>query len=229
MEYILITTTAMILAAFSASAADSDKMEVKFSDGKSYKVGTLDLISEQIKESDPKEFANKVSERVLAILQASADENEKEKRLISLFQNHVDTEWMAHFVLGRYTKTADDSQLGKFNDLYKDYMLNSYVPRFKSYSGQGFEVLRVQDSAGDKHVAQMKIKQKDPSKPDIRVDYVFHQDAKGNFKIIDIIGEGVSLISTQRSDFGGIISKDGMDKFLEVLGTKVSAIKGNKA
>ena len=53
-------------------------------------------------------------------------------------------------------------------------------------------------------------------------------DQDGNFKITDFIGEGVSLIMTQRNDFNAILDQKGVDGFLNFLSDKVKELKSKK-
>ncbi len=39
----------------------------------------------------------------------------------------------------------------------------------------------------------------------------------GNYKIIDVLVEGVSLVTTQRSEFSSVVTRDGIDGLLAVL------------
>ena len=52
------------------------------------------------------------------------------------------------------------------------------------------------------------------------VSYKVKQAEKGAFKIYDITAEGVSMITTQRSEFGSILSRDGMEGLIYKLEQK---------
>ena len=47
------------------------------------------------------------------------------------------------------------------------------------------------------------------------------------FKIVDIVGEGISFSATQRTEFYYIIKNNGIDKFLEILNQKVIKLKNS--
>ena len=48
------------------------------------------------------------------------------------------------------------------------------------------------------------------------------RNSKGAWAVYDVVIEGVSLISTYRSSFGTIVSKDGVDGLLQQLEEKVN-------
>jgi ABC-type transporter MlaC component len=46
--------------------------------------------------------------------------------------------------------------------------------------------------------------------------------------LVDVVGEGISMIATQRSDFGGLLSRKGVDYFNEKLEKKVNKLMAGK-
>jgi len=184
-------------------------------------------VAVQPTEVEAEAFVVDISNQVLSILEDKAsDESVREEKLTTLFNAYVDTRWMAYFVIGRYRKQMSDEQLSKYLNLYHDYLVGSYVPDFKKYDGQAIEVLRVQKESKREYTVQIAVQQSD--KPSVRVDYRIRTTKNGAFKIIDIVGESVSLITTQRSDFAGLISRKGVDYFLEKLESKVSSMAEGK-
>jgi len=166
------------------------------------------------------EFVKDLGDKVLAIIKNKKfNDSKKEAELISLFEQHVDTKWMSNFVLGRYSRSATKEQLEEYQKLYHTYLIYSYVPKFKRYTGESFYIIKVDDNGDDEYMVRSKL-ERSPSEPEVRVDYRLYQNGSG-FKVRDIVGEGVSLINTQRSDFGGMISQKGMGYFIEKLEFKV--------
>lgn len=171
-----------------------------------------------------KKFVQDISTEVLGLLKSdTTSDKEKADKLINLFEAYVDTKWMGKFVLGQYYRTAEPAQLERYFSLYHHYLIHSYVPKFREYAGESFEVLRITDKGEGQFIVQTKLALADSSQ-DIRVDYRLREE-NGTFKIIDIKGEGISLITTQRSDFGGLISRKGLDYFMDKLQGKVDALK----
>lgn len=167
-----------------------------------------------------KEYLDKTSQKAIAVLKSSDADKEKATQLEKIFTENTDTQWMANFVIGRYIRDAKPEQKTKYFDLYKKYLINSYVPKFKQYTGQDFKIGSVSDAGKGEFIAKTTIKSDKSATGDILVDYRLIKSGS-SFKIVDIIGEGVSLITTQRSDFGGLISQKGFDFFLEKLEEKV--------
>lgn len=180
--------------------------------------------SNPAEEQEARDFVSKISDDVLAIVRNSglSDAN-KEETLVNMFKQHVDTDWMGQFALGKYFRQANDEQKKRYLGLYHEYLLRSYVPRFREYTGGDFEIQRVNPSGTKAYNVQSLIKGSGGD-PDIRVDYTIKKNGVDYFRIVDIKGEGVSLIATQRSDFAGLISRKGFDFFLDKLQEKVNKL-----
>lgn len=193
-----------------------------FSAGVSYSSG------EGQQEQNPGEaevFVNDISEQVLSIIKdSSISDEEKEKQLRDFFEKYVNTGWMGKFVLGRYYRAASESEISYYNQLYHEYLMYSYVPKFREYKGTEFYITKVIPLEDGESMVQTEVRGIKDS-PDVRVDYRIRKDGDGFYKVIDIVGEGISLITTQRSDFGGLISQKGVSYFLDMLEKKVKAKK----
>jgi phospholipid transport system substrate-binding protein len=185
---------------------------------------TLVLLSQVGWASAPnaKAYVENLSTEVISLIKSKASDKEKEQKLSSIFENSVDTEWMGRFVMGQNFRKMTDDQKKRYFGLYKQYLVQSYVPRFKEYTGEKIKINGLKEN-GEEYFVQTEIVHPN-GEPSTLVDYRLRKEGD-EYKIIDIIGEGISLITTQRSDFGGIITQQGVDKFLEKLQAKVENYK----
>ena len=82
-----------------------------------------------------------------------------------------------------------------------------YVNRFEKYSGETLTVTKtVVKKAGDV-IVFTQISRSEGVKP-INVDWRVRTD-KGEYKIVDVIVEGISMGQTQRSEFASVIRQTG--------------------
>ena len=62
---------------------------------------------------------------------------------------------------------------------------------------------------------------KDPERPDIKIAFKVRKDKRTNkWRAYDMVAEGISLLSSKRSELEAILRKDGLDKVIEVLNKK---------
>lgn len=182
-------------------------------------------ISANAGENDAKAYVQGVSNRVLDIISnQKLEQGEKQKKLVTVFEQTVDTKWIGRFVLGRYYNTATPAQKKAYDDVYREFLIRSYVPRFKEYKGQKFTLAETRKEGKDEYLVKTLITS--ASEAPIRVDYRVRETG-GTFKVSDIISEGVSLINTQRSEFGSVVSREGMDYLVEKLKERLEKLKAN--
>ncbi len=178
--------------------------------------------------STPKEYATSVADQVVSIIESKGTDEAKEQRLISLFKQNVDTNWMGKFVMGRYFRQADKKLQNRYLGLYADYVIYSYIPKFRLYAGERMQVTQVIDDSEGFYTVKSVLNTKASSTGKVFVDYKLKKSA-GAFKIVDVIGEGVSLINTQRSDFSTLLSEMGVEGFVNRLEEKVKVLKSTPA
>ncbi len=170
-----------------------------------------------------KNFVVGISDKVFKVMNSQTFSAEKKESVLAdIFNKYVDTKWMGTFVLGRYMQQLSPEQKKHYLELYHDYMIHSYVPRFRDYTGRDYEILRTEEKTNGEVVVQVRLKSMKGSEPDVNAYYRLHK-TDGTYKVIDFSGEGVSMITTQRSDFGGMISQKGVEHFLERLEAKVKS------
>lgn len=168
-----------------------------------------------------KNFIRSVSENTIKIISSSKEKNsDKEKKLIKMFKASVDTNWIAKFALGKHWRNANKEQQEKYIKLYEKFLISKYVPKFKEFTNQNFTINKSIDQDDSEYMVLTKIIQ--PDGPSINVNYKVRQYGKNDYRIFDVIAEGISLISTQRSDFNSVVTKKGLNKLITILEKKTS-------
>ena len=109
-----------------------------------------------------------------------------------------------------------DHEKQDYLNAYKHYLIKTYVPRFKEYNNQSIKIVNTKDIGNGQYIVSTQITSKDSEKHTINIGYRCKQEGD-NFKIRDIIGEDVSLIATQRSEFSSVIGNGGIEKLIKTL------------
>ena len=126
-------------------------------------------------------------------------------RFRNLYKKDFATNAIARFVLGPYWKKSSEEDQKTFAKLLEDYVVVSYAPKWKHYSGETFSVY---DSIRDS--SQIILVRSDVTPNEgtpIKLDWRVRND--NPFRIYDIAVEGVSMIVTQRSEFMSVIKNGG--------------------
>lgn len=146
---------------------------------------------------------------------------ERQARFRALLEKKFDMAAISRFVLGRYWRTASEAQRAEFQRLFEDFIVASYSARFGEYRGDAFRVVGSTVDDGGVTIVHSRINMP-ASSEQVRVDWRL-RDRNGDFAIVDIVVEGVSMAVTQRSEFASVIqSRGGVDGLIDALRTKNS-------
>ncbi|MES2961475.1 MAG: ABC transporter substrate-binding protein [Pseudomonadota bacterium] len=185
-------------------------------------ISTPALSEDTIQTIEVKSYVEDIGNKIIKIAAEKGSESKKRDKIISVINGAIDADWLARFVLSRNYKTSTDAQKERFTKLYRDFMINTYGPKFKNYNGKKFTVNDVTEQNGF-YIAKAEFLPRDSNTP-ISVNFRV-KERNGKLMILDFIAEGVSLIETQRSEFNSAISQKGMDQFLDDLEERVKQLK----
>ena len=164
---------------------------------------------------------------VLAALQETGMSSEQRRTQIEdIVYARFDFTTMSKLVLARNWKKFDDVQRAAFVDEFKSHLSRSYGTRIERYEQEEVDVLRErEEKRGDVTVLTViRGGQFDNAEVNYRM-----RDRDGTWRVIDVIIEGVSLVSNFRSQFKDIISKEGADGLIAKLREKNEAHGGARA
>lgn len=172
------------------------------------------------KTMPPDELIKQTTEKVLKLLKEHQSELKAHPARIynqvkSIVIPHFDFQLMSRFVLAQNWRQANPEQRQRFVKEFRRLLVQTYGYSLSQYSGQTVSFSGMQtSSSGDRTIVKTVIKQ--PSGPDIPVDYRLHKTA-GEWKVYDVILDGVSLVQNYRSSFRAQIGREGLDRFLDEL------------
>ncbi len=157
-----------------------------------------------------------------SITSTSLSADQKRATLRTLFEKSVDIDWISKFVLGQYWRTATPAQKAEYQKYYKDFLVKNYTTNFQSFENTTFLVTHADngDEAGE-YVLTMTLKR--PGYEDIHMVYNVREKGDG-YRVYDFTVEGVSLITSQRSEFSSVISRQGMDYLIAQIKQKAEAV-----
>jgi len=150
---------------------------------------------------------------------ASIPKEKKQATIEKLFKENLDFAWVGKFVMGRFWREATDDQKTRYLETYKNFLTKHYTSRFSEYTSGSFKVTDSKEiERGDSQVT-MEIVSDEKGAAPVVIDYKIHK-VNGAFKVYDIIVEGVSLITTQRSEFGAVLDRSGIEGLISQLAAK---------
>jgi phospholipid transport system substrate-binding protein len=155
---------------------------------------------------------------VLAVLNdASASEDGRRDRITDIAYAHFDFDTMSKLVIARPWRKFTKEQRAAFIDEFKVHLARSYGRRLSRYAGVDVRVVsEVAEQRGDITVHSRVVGgQFDGAAMNYRM-----RGKTGEWLVIDVIIEGVSLVSNFRSQFKPIVARGGAEELLRRLKDK---------
>ncbi len=172
-------------------------------------------------------FINQLGNQAIDTLRATnLTLDQREARFRSLLSQSFDLRVIGRFVLGRYWRAATPDQQDDYIALYGEYLLQIYSARLGGYSGESLTVIGVR-MVNDKNFV-VKTNLTRPSGPAIPADWRVRV-IDGQYRIIDIMVEGISMAMTQRSEFSSVVKRDGIEGLLAILRARTTKISATTA
>lgn len=172
-------------------------------------------------QTGAEQFIEGLAKQTVSILESQTDMSHKDAELKQLFSGNIAMEWVGRFVLGRHWRDATEAQKQAYLESYKSFITNSYVNRLKEYSGEKFHILQTKDMGENRFMLSIELVRPN-NKPPVSFEYKVREEG-GRYQIFDIVVEGVSLITTQRSEFDAVVARKGIDYLIEQLQAKAKA------
>ena len=139
---------------------------------------------------------------------------------------HFASNTISRKVLGKHVKRITVEQKKQFSEAFRYYMIRVYTKAFATYSNQTFKFEETPEYIGKKKVTIRSHLIQQGSKP-VAIDYKMQRSGK-TWKIIDIKIEGISMVISNRSQFGSQISRDGIDTVIAKLDYKNKKAQTNE-
>lgn len=162
---------------------------------------------------DPQTLVKQTTEKVLAEIQAKKQELTNNPAKIYPLVDEIllprfDFKLISRLTLGDSWKTATDSEKEAFITEFRELLVRTYATALLSYSGQEIEYPPVR-SAPNASKVKVKTKVKSAGSTAVPIDYsLYLSKAKQDWMVYDITIDGVSLVSTYRSNFGSQIRRN---------------------
>ncbi|MGI9416902.1 MAG: MlaC/ttg2D family ABC transporter substrate-binding protein [Geminicoccaceae bacterium] len=170
---------------------------------------------------DARNLIESVGNQVLDILKQDVSQNEKFEQMVALLDGSIDIDLVARLILAHHWRRADEAQQAEYLKLFRAYALDSLASKLHIYNGQEFEI--TDSKAAGKKDAVVRTLITSPDRPPLHVDWRIREKKDGNLVAIDVIVESVSLIVTQRAEFGSVVERNGIDGLLNELRRRIDS------
>lgn len=179
------------------------------------------------REETARQFVESMADQAIqALAVPDISRSERIRRFRALFNDHFAVEAIGKWVLGRYWSRVSPADQREYLRLFEDYIVASYVDRFAAYTGEKLRILKAVGAANEPVTVFSEIALPGQGAAPVRVDWRIEGTAP-DFKVMDLVVEGISMSTTLRSDFGSIMrrSNGDIDGLLAVLRDKATSLQ----
>lgn len=178
----------------------------------------------QISEA-PDVLIKTLSEQLVIQLRSLHNDDTRHHDLKGIVENtlmpHVDSNYVAYAVLGKYLKKTTKEQRETFSTLFKAHLIGTYASALTKFTNQKIQVQPISKKAMLKRSLSVKATLLDDTKPPIDILFKLRQNKKSEqWKIYDFVAEGISLIHTKHYEFARLIGDKGIDGAIAFLSKK---------
>jgi len=130
---------------------------------------------------------------------------------------YIDYRFSAFKVLGKYANKVPREKLLEFVSVFREYLITSYAVALGYYDDQLVEFAPALEFDGRSDVTVRAVI-KEGDRPEIKVAFKVRKDRQSDqWQVYDMVAEGISLLSSKRTEFESILRQDGIDKVIELM------------
>ena len=128
---------------------------------------------------------------------------------------HFDFTNMSKWVLGKNWRKATDIQREKFISEFRTLLVRTYARALLEYSDQQINYLPVQ-SDPNSNLIVVKTEIESTGSYAVPIHYRMHV-SDGEWKVVDVAIDGISLVRTYRGEYASEIRKNGIDSLISKM------------
>lgn len=176
-------------------------------------------VSTQLAEN----FVQSIGDRAVRVLESCRDEPGADdgEALKELIRSGFNIDLIGRFVLGRFARKVTPAELAEYQTLYREFFIDSYSQQLCAFRGDEITVVGSQPVGTRDAMVEIRFSRDGQ----VRKAAWRVRAKDGEYKIIDLMFEGVSMALSQREEFAAITASRGMTGLLDVLRAKLDAAR----
>ena len=171
-----------------------------------------------IQAGDVEDINSMVKKKVAVIFdllgKQDIEKNERNEKIVGELNEIMDFQLAAYLSLGKNWKKISKTQKKEFVETFQQYINNYIVEKIDLYTNQKIDI-------GDSKIvkkgrAELEIGILSGGET-LQVNFKLRKNKKKEWRVYDVDIEGVSLITTFRSQFSGVLKNSSFEELLEKL------------
>lgn len=183
--------------------------------------------SGEIDMSNPNKVIQSVSNNTFARITAEearlqADPNYIQVVIEEELIPYFDYKYAAYKVLGAHLKKTTIVQRNEFVEAFRLYLVNSYSNILFKYDQQEIQISS-NTNFKNANIVTIPVRVRDKNDKIAQLSFKLRKNKKsGEWKVFDVIAEGISMLNTKQSEISELIHRQGIDHVIKLLEKKNS-------
>lgn len=187
---------------------------------------TSATVAQELDTTDPANTVNGLHEALLKGMQGG-DKLGFQGRfnlLAPIVERSHDLDFIAKTILGNHWTKLNSKQQQIFVDHFSKLSISTYAGWFKEFDGEKFKYIDQKIMPRNHILVRSQLIQSNGDT--VSFDYLMRQDNK-NWRIINILADGVSDLALKRVEYRSILGQKGFKVFIEMLKKKIILAEKN--
>ncbi|WP_369434200.1 phospholipid-binding protein MlaC [Psychromonas sp. MME1] len=179
--------------------------------------------------SDPNEVIRSVAIKTSERIDLDAERLKREPSYIKVvideeLMPYIDYKYAAYKVMGTHLKDTTEKQRDEFVETFKTYLVNVYGHMLLEYDQQEIKVLDNRNYE-DSSIISVAVHVTDKNGKLTKLAFKLRKNKRTlEWKVFDVVAEGISMLSTKQSEINELIEKNGIDHVIKLLNEKNSEL-----
>ena len=145
-----------------------------------------------------------------------SDDIQRANRVSSLFDTYFDLGKIAQGSVGQYWKVANSEEKKEYQKLIRKIIVQTVTRRLDQIKGLHFEIQKSEPKGRGLVFVDGVFTDKKQNSPDVKVRWLVLKKDENTAKIVDVVIENLSMITTQRQENISVIRR-GKGKFSALI------------
>ena len=173
-----------------------------------------------------KQHVESLGREALASLQApQMTPADREVTLAAVLREGVAVDLIGRFALGRHWRAATPAERGTYQELFRTYVVKTYAGYLNGLTDTSFTVVQAVPVGERDVLVTTEIDRPDGGQ--VQAGWRV-RNIDGNYKVIDVVFQGVSLATAQRQEFSAVVGHRGVAGLLDVLHAKTQTTTASR-
>lgn len=179
---------------------------------------------QNIESDHPNKIVNHLQDTLLQAMQKGEqlDYQGRFDLLSSVINQSHDLDFIIRAAIGSYWTQFTDDQKKLITDTFRELSIATYAGRFHQFDGEEFEIIEERSLPRNQILIRSRLIKTNGKI--FNFDYVF-QKRKDQWRIVNIIVDGVSDLALKRVEYRSIIQRDGFQALINLLKEKIVLTK----